>query len=113
MCFFTFCGYYAPEGGGGVSNKIPTQTENGVFTLGSSNIEVFKTYILDPVICQTDLLEDVKHVLGSIFLFFTLFGYWVWGGVGWVLPHDWYTAYLCTFSPWTAQKLKFSKLLFC
>ena len=43
-------------------------------------------------------------------MFFTLFGYWVRGGG--VLPRDWYTTCLCSFSPRTAQKSKFSKLVF-
>ena len=32
-----------------------------------------------------------------------------WGGG---LPGDWYTTCLCNFSPWSAQKCKFSKLVF-
>ena len=43
-------------------------------------------------------------------MFFILFGYWVPGGGG--LPRDGYTTCLCSFSPWAAQKSKFSKLIF-
>ena len=51
----------------------------------------------------------MKHVLGHIYVFFTLFGYWAHGGGGDLL-RDWYTTCLCSFSPWAAQKSKFSKL---
>ena len=33
------------------------------------------------------------------------------GGGGGCLPKDRYTTCLCSFSPWTAQKSKFSKLI--
>ena len=52
----------------------------------------------------------VKHVLGRIYVFFTLSGYWVWGGG--VFERDWYTTCFCSSSPWAAQKLKFPKLIF-
>ena len=42
------------------------------FTLGSSKIEVFETYFFDIVITHYD---HPKHVLGRIYMFFTLFGY--------------------------------------
>ena len=51
------------------------------FTLGSSKIEVFETYFFDIVTTQYDHPRYVKHVLGRIYVFFTLFGYWVGGGV--------------------------------
>ena len=53
----------------------------------------------------------VKHVLGRIYVFFTLFGYWVRGGGG-ASKRDWCTTRLCTFSTYIAQKLKFPKLIF-
>ena len=34
------------------------------------------------------------------------------GGGGGGLPRDWYTTCSCSFSPWAAQKTKFSKLVF-
>ena len=37
---------------------------------------------------------------------------WVLGGGGGGLPRDWYTTWLRSFSPWAAQKSKFSKLIF-
>ena len=45
------------------------------FTLGSSKIEVYQTYFFDIVTIQYDHPRCVKHVLGRIYLFFTLFGY--------------------------------------
>ena len=78
---------------------MPVSTNNGLvngpvhnllmqfFTLGSSKIEVFKTCFYDIVITYNDHPRYVKHVLGRIYMFFTLFGYYVKGGVspkGWV-----------------------------
>ena len=45
------------------------------FTLGSSKIEVFKTCFYDIVTTRYDHPRYVKHVLGCIYMFFTLFGY--------------------------------------
>ena len=52
------------------------------FTLGSSKIEVFETCYYDIVITQYDHPNYVKHVLGRIYMFFTLFGYLGRGGGG-------------------------------
>ena len=49
------------------------------FTLGSSKMEVFETYFFDIVTAQYDHPTYVKHVLGRIYVFFILFGYWVRG----------------------------------
>ena len=46
-----------------------------VFTLDSSKIEVSETYFSDIVTTQYDHPRYVKHVLGHIYVFFTLFGY--------------------------------------
>ena len=45
------------------------------FTLGSSKIEVFETSFYDIVITYNDHPRYVKHVLGRIYMFFTLYGY--------------------------------------
>ena len=45
------------------------------FTLGSSKIEVFETCFYDIVTTQYDHPRYVKHVLGRIYMIFTLFGY--------------------------------------
>ena len=44
------------------------------FTLGSSKMEVFETCFIDIVTTQNGHLRYVKHVLGRIYMFFTLFG---------------------------------------
>ena len=74
--------------------KMTVSTNNGLvngplhnllmqfFTLGSSKIEVFETCFYDIVITQNDHPRYVKHVLGRIYVFFTLFGYQVPGGGG-------------------------------
>ena len=59
------------------------------FTPGSSKIEVFETCFYDIVTTKYDHPRYVKHVLGRIYVFFTLFGYWGGGGGG--LPRDGYT----------------------
>ena len=79
------------------------------FTLDSSKIEVFETYFFDIVTTQNDHPSYGEHVLGRIYVFFTLFGYQVGGGG---LPRYGCTTCLCSFSPWTAQKWKFLKLVF-
>ena len=45
------------------------------FTLGSSNIKVFETCFFDVVTTQNHHPRYVKHVLGRIYMFFTLIGY--------------------------------------
>ena len=52
------------------------------FTLDSSKIEVFETCFYDIVTIPYDHPRHVKHVLGRIYLFFTLFGYYLQGGGG-------------------------------
>ena len=45
-------------------------------------MEVFSTCFFDIVTTQNDHPRYVKHVLGRIYVFFTLFGYQVRGGGG-------------------------------
>ena len=45
-----------------------------LFTLGSSKIEVFETCFYDIVTTRYDHPSYVMHVLGRIYVFFTLFG---------------------------------------
>ena len=52
------------------------------FTLGSSKIEVFETDFFDIVTTQYDHPRYVKYVLGRIYVFFTLLGYWAHVGGG-------------------------------
>ena len=57
------------------------------FTLGSSKIEVFETCFYDIVTVQYDDPRYIKHRLGRMYMFFTLFGYYLRGGGG--APKGW------------------------
>ena len=107
--FFTLFGYWVGLGGGRSPKGLVHNLLMQFFTLDSSKMEVFKTCFFDIVTTQYDHPSYPKYVLGRIYMFFTLFGYWVGGGG---LPRDWYTTCLCSFSLWTAPKWKFSKLVF-
>ena len=52
------------------------------FTPDSSKIEVFETCFFDIVTTQNDHPKYVKHVLGRIYVFLTLFADQVRGGGG-------------------------------
>ena len=73
--FFTLFGYWAAGWGSpkGLVHNLLMQ----FFTLGSSKIEVFETYLFDIVITKNDHPRYVKHVLAHIYLVVTLF----WGCV--------------------------------
>ena len=75
--FLTLFGYWV--GGGGSPKGLVHNLLMQFFTLGSSKIEVFETCFFDIVTTQNDHPRYVKHVLGRIYVFFTLFGYWVGG----------------------------------
>ena len=108
--FFTLFGCWVR--GGGVSPK--GRVHNLLmqfFTSDSSKMEVFETYFFDIVTTQNDHPSYGKHVLGRIYVFFTLIGYQVRKGGG-GLPRDGCTTCLCSFSPRTAQKWKFLKVVF-
>ena len=45
------------------------------FTIDGSKMEVFETYFYDILTTQYDHPRYVKHVLGRIYMIFTLFGY--------------------------------------
>ena len=51
-----------------------------LFNPDSSKMKVFETYFFDIVTTQNDHPSYGKHVLGRIYVFFTLFGYQVGGG---------------------------------
>ena len=104
MCFFTLFGFIwvlGARGGGGGSQGIGAHNLLlQFFTLDGSKIEVPKTYYFDIVTTPYDHPRYVKHVFGRIYVFFTVFGYWVPGGGGGGLPG---VHCLGSFSPWTAQ----------
>ena len=72
--FFTLFGYW-PHGGGGSPKRLVHNLLMQFSTLGSSKIEVFEICFNDIVATQNDHPRYVKHVLGRIYMFFTLFGY--------------------------------------
>ena len=79
MCFLPYLGF--GRGGGAVSPKgLVHNLRVQFFTLGSSKIDLSETYIFDIVTTHSDHPIYVTHVLGSIYAFFTLFGYWMRGG---------------------------------
>ena len=69
-----------------------------------------KTAFLDVVATQNDHSTYLNHVLGSIYVFFTLFGYWVPEGGGVSQGIGRHPAY-DVFHPRTAQKSQFPKLI--
>ena len=76
--FFTLFGYWAGGGGGqtGLVHNLLMQ----FFTLGSSKIEVFETYIFDILITQNHHPSCEKHILACIYIVFTPFRVCVAGG---------------------------------
>ena len=78
--FFALFGYQVGGGGGGPPKGLVHNLLMQLFTPDSSKMEVFKTSFFDIVTTQNDHPRYVKHVLGRIYVFFTLFGYQVGGG---------------------------------
>ena len=76
-CFSHYLGIRsaAGGGGGGLPRDGYTTCLCIFFTLGSSKIEVFESCFYDIVTTGYDHARYVKHVLGRICVFFTLFGY--------------------------------------
>ena len=67
-------------GGGGAPRGLVHNLLMQLFTPYSLEIEVFETYFFYTVITQNDHPSYVKHFLGNISVFFTLFGDWLLGG---------------------------------
>ena len=67
-------------GGGGAPKGLVHNLLMQFFTLDSSKVEVFKFCFFDIVTTQYDHPSYLKHILGRICMFFTLFGYWGGGG---------------------------------
>ena len=97
-------------GGGGAPMGLVHNVLMQFFPLGSSKMEVFESCFYDIVIIQYDHPRYIKHVLGRIYVFFTLFGYYPGeGGVSQKIGAQ--PAY-AIFLTSAAQKTKFSKLIF-
>ena len=73
--FSPYLGIRSGGGGGGAPKGLVHNLLMLFFTLGCSKIEVFKTCFYDTVITQNDHPRYVKHVLGRVYVFLTLFGY--------------------------------------
>ena len=71
MCFSPYLGIGRTGGGSSPKGWVHNLLVQ-FFTLGSSKIEVFETYFSDTVITQNDHPRYVKHVLGRIYVFFSL-----------------------------------------
>ena len=67
----------------------------------------FPKLCFDTVTTHNDQPSYVKHVLGSIFVFFTPFGDWVWGGGG--SPNGVVHNLLVQFFSLYSSKIKVSK----
>ena len=78
-CFSPFLGVRS-GGEGGSPKGLVHNLLMQFFTPDSSKMEVFETCFFDIVTTQNDHPSYGKHVLGHIYVFFTLFGYQVGGG---------------------------------
>ena len=72
--------FAARGGGGGARKGLVHNLLMQIFTLDSSKMEVFETYLFHIVITLNYRPSYVKQFLGRIYMFWTLFGYWVGGG---------------------------------
>ena len=87
--FFTLFGYWVGGlggGGGGAPKGMVHSRLMQFFTLDSSKMEVFITCFFDILTTQYDHPSYLKHISRRIYMFFTLFGYWVGLGGGGGLP---------------------------
>ena len=76
-------------------------------------MEVFKTCFFDIVTTHYDHPSYLKHISGRIYMFFTLFGYWVGGGGGGGgAPKGLVHSLLMQFFPVDSSKMEVFKNLF-
>ena len=99
LCVFHLIRMLGARRGGALVRNLLVQFS----TLGSSKIEEAKTYFFYITTTQNDHPTYGKHVLGSIYVFLTLFGYWVRAGGGGGLPRDWCTASCAFFHPGSSK----------
>ena len=113
MCFSPYLGIGRKRGGGGMSPKRLVQNLlMQFFTLSSSKIEVSETCLFEIVITYSDHPGYVKHVLGCIYVFFTLFGYWAQAGGGGVSQWIGTQPAYAVFYPGQLKNRSFPNLLF-
>ena len=86
MCFSPYLGIWWGGGGGRGGGDGMVQhlaPAHAIFHSCSSTIEVSETYFFFCIMAiQNDHPSHVKCALARIYVFFTLFGYLVWGGGG-------------------------------
>ena len=75
-------------------------------SLGSSKMEFSETDFFDTLTIQNDQISYVKHVLAPLYVFFTLFGCFFWGGG---LPRGLGHNLLMQFSSLGSSKMEFSE----
>ena len=75
-------------------------------------MEVFKTCFFDIVTTQYDRPSYLKHILGRIHMFCTLFGYWVGGGGGGGAPKEMVHNLLMQFFTLDSSKMEVFKTCF-
>ena len=93
MCFSPYLGIGCP-GRGGSPKGLVHNLLMVFFILESSKIEVSETYFFDIVTTQHDHPSDLQHLSGRIYVFFTLFGYWVSEGSQGIGTQPTYTIFL-------------------
>ena len=108
------CVFFILFGGtGGGSQGIGTQPVNAVFQPGQLKIEVFESGFFDIVTTQNDHPRYLKHFLGRIYVFFTLFGYQVRGGGGGGSPRGLVHNLLVQFFTPDSSKIEVFETCFC
>ena len=75
MCFSTYLGIRSGGGGGGSPKGLVHNLLMHFFQPGQLKNGSFRTCFYDIVITYNYHPRNVKHVLGRIYMFFTLFGY--------------------------------------
>ena len=79
MCFSPYFGSRLRMGG---SHGIGTHPAYAAFQPGQLKSRSFRSFLLYMVTTKNDRARYVKHVLANMYVFFTLFGFYVcvWGG---------------------------------
>ena len=101
MCFSPNLGVGTggKAGGGGGPKGLVHNLLVEFFTLSTSKILAFDSWLFDIVTTQNDHPRYVKHVKGNFNVFFYLIWVFGAGGGGGGVPRDWYTNCLWNSSP--------------
>ena len=113
--FFTQFGYQVGGGGGGGGSQgTGAQPANAVFQPVQLKNRSFRNlFFFDIVTTQNDHPRYVKHVLGRIYVFFTLFGNQVRGGGGGGGPRGLVHNLLMQFFTPDSSKMEVFETRFC